>query len=396
MRILFTRFPLSSAYGGAEVQTLSLMEGLRKRGHEVVFLGSCPVLLDWIPELDLEKHELRIGDPPVTAWGALSFFWRQFFMKYKLTQAIKKLTDRSASIPGMRDRQDLKRLSTIFMLSLSEKILFTEWAVQKGIKVFWIEHDRIGHWLTHNPWLSRLRQLSNLVTTICVSELSRKMYIDLGWDPKRVIAIPNGIDERRLSSSNEQSGNKNFLHIGCVARLSPDKGIDLLIKAIADLPTVHLTIVGRGNDVQSLTTLIEQTNTQCHGERILLRPFIEDLGSFYRSLDILVLPSREHDPFGLVAAEAMLCGVPVIVTDTCGIASYLRNGIDALIVASNSDLALQKAIFSMHDPNVRFRIAQEGQKTAREKFTLEKMVDTYEEYIRATCIPCHHDPGVSK
>ena len=281
MHILFTRFPLKSAYGGAEVQTLSLVEGLRKRGHDIAFLGSCPVLLDWMPELHLKKYELHIGSPPVTMWGAVSFLWRQFFMKHKLIQTIKK-SDINHFLPtvapplachgelneSIHARGGVKtgQPTAILMLSLSEKILLTPWAVKRGMNVLWIEHDRIGHWLTKNPWLSRLRKMSTLVTTICVSNLSKKMYIDLGWDPKRVIAIPNGIDERRLNSdqSDTMTLPRDVFHIGCIARLTPDKGIDLLIEAVSHIPHVHLTIVGRGSDAHSLATMIEDINTKAH------------------------------------------------------------------------------------------------------------------------------------
>ena len=64
MKILFTRFPLESAYGGAEVQTLSLMKGLRDRGHAIAFAGSCKTLLRLCREEGFPVIELRIGPRP--------------------------------------------------------------------------------------------------------------------------------------------------------------------------------------------------------------------------------------------------------------------------------------------------------------------------------------------
>src|SRR3989338_938139 len=88
MRILFTRFPLESRFGGAEVQTLALMKGLRARGHDVEFLGSCDVLLREAASYQLSAISLESGPPPVTKWGAISFWWRQWGMKGKLIKAI--------------------------------------------------------------------------------------------------------------------------------------------------------------------------------------------------------------------------------------------------------------------------------------------------------------------
>jgi len=60
MNILFTRFSLESAYGGAEVQTLSLMKGLKEKGHEMIFLGSCPVLLEQTEKLKIKNVKCKI------------------------------------------------------------------------------------------------------------------------------------------------------------------------------------------------------------------------------------------------------------------------------------------------------------------------------------------------
>jgi glycosyltransferase involved in cell wall biosynthesis len=397
MKILFTRFPLESSYGGAEVQTLSLMKGLSKRGHVVTFVGSCPVLLEAVSGKRLAVSSLSIGPPPVTKWGAISFLWRQYAMQKKIILEIKNLA--ASRSP----------LAAIFMLSLSEKLLLTPWALQNGINVFWIEHDMVGRWLTKNPWLSGLRQLSQHVTTITVSELSRKIYLDLEWPENRTIAIPDGVKTENVIPPLPNPlprGEGRYLHIGCIARLTKDKGVDLLIEAVKDVPNVTLKIVGKGREEENIKKLIEKVSTlrdasSCHGEEesaddvsnhhdeapqddtfaITLTPWIDDLSAFYQSLDVLVLPSRKNDPFGMVAAEAMMRGIPVVVTDQCGIAGYLEDELDALVVPADSSLALKKAITKMQNPKLREHLARHGKQTAHEQFTVEKMVDRYENLI---------------
>ena len=190
MNILFTRFPLeSSLNGGLENQTMCLMAELKKRGHEVEFLGSCRALIKRTEELRIKNYELRIGPPPVTKWSAASFLWRRKTMQKRLIQTLIKLTAHSS------------QLTAIFMLSLSEKILLTDFAAKNGIKVFWIEHDRIGNWLKWNPWLKALKKASENATIICVSDLSKRLYEGLGFDPQRIVVIPNGVSIPRISSS---------------------------------------------------------------------------------------------------------------------------------------------------------------------------------------------------
>ena len=391
MKILFTRFPLESSFGGAEVQTLSLMKGLSERGHAVAFMGSCPILLKKCLTEGIPTVELQIGPPPVTKWQALSFFWRKAKMQRQLINTLSALQATSYSSSPSLGAEG--KLQAIFMLSLSEKLLLTEAAVEKGIPVFWIEHDRVGPWLSKNPWLPRLLNLSKNVTTIVVSELSKKMYEELGF--ANVVAIPNGVDMSRFQALSPAplslQGEGMGVRAGCIARLTPDKGVDLLIEAVKDLPNVTLTIVGKGREEKYLQKLIETVkNTKpltMNHQPTNLVPSVPDLADFYRSLDILVLPSREHDPFGMVAAEAMMLGIPVIVTDACGIAGYLKNGEDAIIVNANSSHALVEGMKQLTDAAMRKRIGEAGKETALKKFALPAMVERYEELLTESSLP---------
>ncbi len=367
MNILFTRFPLESADGGAENQTSWLMEGLKAKGYDLGFLGSCPVILRCANELEIMNYELRIGDPPVTKFGSISFLWRKNSMRKALMHAIESLAVKP---------------DAIFMLSLSEKLLLTEWAVSQGIKVYWIEHDRIGPWLQMNPWLSALRRAAQKATIVCVSEVSRKLYLKMGFDPKKVIAIPNGVPPPSLTPT--PNPRPSGIQVGTVARLSPEKGIDILIHSIAEIPEITLSILGKGREESYLRTLIDADTQRIGQERIHLFPRVPGLHAFYRSLDIFVLPSSDHDPFGLVAAEAMSCGIATIVTDACGIAGSIRNGEEALVVSAGSPTELADAIRTLLDREKRAKMAERGANAVRSRLDLQTMVDRYERLVHPT------------
>ncbi|OIO54406.1 hypothetical protein AUJ46_03680 [Candidatus Peregrinibacteria bacterium CG1_02_54_53] len=366
MRILFTRFPLESRYGGAEVQTMSLLRGLAARHHAVAFLGSCPALLQLCRDEGILAGELKIGPPPVTKWCAISFLWRRFSMRRRLILAMA----------------EFGTLDALAMLSLSEKLLLTPIAKKRGLKVLWVEHDRVGRWLKSNPWLPALRRASEGATIVTVSELSRKIYVEqLGFASERVVAIGNGIDPSHLEGGTAPARPaSSSLHIGTVARLSHDKGVDVLLKAIEDLPGVTLDILPtgeRGSDEAHVRTLARQINT--HGDRVRILDSIPDgIGAFYQSLDVFVLPSREHDPCPLAPAEALWMGTPVILTDACGTAGYLTQKEEALIVPAGSVAALQEALNELQNPARRQSLAHRGKCAAHERFSLERMVDMYE------------------
>jgi len=105
---------------------------------------------------------------------------------------------------------------------------------------------------------------------------------------------------------------------------------------------------------------------------------VHHIGTFYRSLDAFVLPSRTHDPFGLAAAEAMTLGVATIVTDVCGIARHIDPAKDAIVIRPDSSGALHEAVRALLSRERRASVAHNGKCAAREKFSLERMVDSYE------------------
>lgn len=370
MHILFTRFPLESSFGGAEVQTLSLMKGLMERSHNVSFLGSCASLLERLKNEKMKSEELQIGKPPVTKFGAITFFWRRWQMKKQLIEGM-----------GKQGKVDV-----IFMLSLSEKLLLTTWCHDHGIKVIWVEHDRVGRWLTKNPWLPMLRNLSRFATTVVVSSLSIDLYRSMGWKGE-IVAIPNGVDIERFSGTSlpalsraegrdvSHAGDRRAtFHIGCIARLTKDKGVDVLIEALKDLPNIHLTIIGSGKEEDAIRSLMKK-NLQPTSYK--LQATHENIADFYHSLDLLILPSREHDPFGLVVAEAMASGVPTICTDACGIASYLDPS-QSMIVRAGNVKDLRDTILQIQQYDKWMHLAKQGPIMAKNRFSLPAMVERYE------------------
>lgn len=369
MRILFTRFPLESAFGGAERQTLAVMQGLRTAGHQVEFMGSCPVLCAEVAALGLPVHRLDIGEPPVTKFGAISFFWRKNAMRQKLVDAVTLLQVKQPHIDA------------IVMLSISEKLLLTDWCQKRQTRVYWWEHDRIGRWLRSNPWLPTLRALAAVATTITVSDLSRSLYIALGWPSSRTVAIPNGVNPGRFGPlvAVPKSAQADTLRVGCIARLSAEKGVDVLIQAVANLPWVSLQIVGSGTEEGYLHKLIGSIADVEHQSvsRITIQSQVPDLGAFYRSLDVLVLPSRDHDPFGLVAAEAMQLGIPVVVTNQCGIAAYVQPNTEAMVVPADDAPALTSALGSLRSVELRAQLAVQGQLHALRVFDEKTMIQAY-------------------
>lgn len=111
------------------------------------------------------------------------------------------------------------------------------------------------------------------------------------------------------------------LRVGFAGRLVPAKGGDLVVRALAGLRDLdwRLEIVGEGPEQAPLEVLAESVGVR---DRVALRPWLASaaMPDFYRSLDIIVLPSRSTpawiEQFGRVLTEAMACGVVAVGSDS--------------------------------------------------------------------------------
>ena len=136
-----------------------------------------------------------------------------------------------------------------------------------------------------------------------------------------IISHPVYDDTTRALSSRTQTADQNPLRLGYLGRLHQKKNLRLLIEALAELDDdVTLTVAGTGPEEQTLKALAEKLAVK---ERITWLGFIQDKQAFFKQIDLLVMPS-EYECFGMAAAEAIVEGIPVIVSKETGIAEIVE------------------------------------------------------------------------
>lgn len=379
MRILVTRFPYESQLGGEEWHTIVLAEKLRKRGHFLAFAGSCKILLASLKKRNFETENYWGGTAVVSKKAILIFPFTALFILINFLRILLYFK--------------LKRkIDVVYMLSLNEKLLMTPLALILGMKVVWVEHARIGNWLTKNPFLFIYKLWLKWVDVVCVSKQQGEQL----KFAKSLKVITNGVDgdffkplEVDKISYFETKGIKivnSQKLIGAVARLSTDKGIDVLIKAFSSLnkkiSDTRLIVVGTGVEELNLKKLSNDLKLQ---DKIIFLEEVsrEEMSKFYNCLDVFVLASTKQDPFGLVVAEAMACKKPVIVTDVCGIADSMDNCENGLIVEADNSQQIYEALLKiLSDNSLTKKLGLAGYELFKNSFSLERMVDEYELLIK--------------
>ncbi len=150
---------------------------------------------------------------------------------------------------------------------------------------------------------------------------------------KEIGVIPNGVNTDIFFPAEEEQIKEKF-EIICVSRITPRKGIRFLIKAlerfIINHPYVHLTIIGDGNERESLENLVRGLGLS---HSVTFRGLIphEQLPEEYRKADVFVLPSL-NEGMSNTMLEAVASGLPIIATQTGGSDELVRNGVNGLIV----------------------------------------------------------------
>ncbi len=193
-------------------------------------------------------------------------------------------------------------------------------------------YRRLDQW-----WLRQYDQV------IAVSPPLHAQCLNAGVEPERLNYVPNAIDVEQFSSTSDREMVRyelgvlpDRLVIGCIGRLSPEKGVDRALHTVARLrpwhPRLELHLVGDGPERRRLESLAAQLNIEDH---VHFWGWQANPKRFYEMLDLLLLPSHTEGLPNTVL-EAMAMGVPVASTDTGGIAELLDGGEAGLLLPVKS------------------------------------------------------------
>ena len=244
-------------------------------------------------------------------------------------------------------------------------------------------------------WLIKFTlKKADLIT--CDAEHMREAMIKLGAKPEKIKIIYFGVDTEKFSpgSKNEELmkklGIENCPVVITLRNLEPIYNVETLIKAIPfvlkEIPNAKFIIAGKGPEEEKLKNLANNLNIP---ESIRFPGFIpnDDLPRYLKTSDVYVSTALSDAGLSASTAEAMACGLPVVITNTGENEKWIEDGENGfLIPVKNPEILAEKIIFLLENKNVAQKIGIAARKTIEERNSyfreMSKMEKIYEEIIK--------------
>jgi len=339
--------------GGAEKVLATLVEGLDP-ALDVILVGTHPPVLEWIAE--------RRAGAPILVVPAVSG-------KLHLGAIVAHWTTIRRLRPSVLHANLRHPWSCQYGLAAALLV--------PGVRVVAVEH------LPTPPAASAQRALKNVASRrlhahVAVgARTARELERMIGLPAGSIETIHNGVDRRPVRPPRASAGRT----VAVVGRLTEQKGVDVLLRALVEIPGVDAVVVGDGPEREALGRLREALSL---GDRVTFVGWLEDPGVVLDTVDALVVPSR-YEALPLVVLEAMFAGLPVVASDVGSVSEAVVAGETGLLVPPDDPAALAAALRNVLDPVTGRAMGSKGQELAETSFTADRMVHEYEAlYARLT------------
>ena len=354
--------------------------------HSSAF-GGGPNMLAILCEQLRDQFEMEVisdgqGDVPARLEGiGVKFHTLALTSKWSFTARLPRLAALIRSLSP-----DLVQLHGQFAGSLGQLSLQMAGRPRSIYTVQWPSYlDDAGPWSRLRNHVAERVSCGLSTAVVAVSENDRRTLVERGLcDAGRISVIHNSYQS---ASSNGGGGGSTqgaeTSVIGFVGRLSDQKGVEYLIRAIPEVlsrhPRTRFMIVGDGPERPQLERLVDELGVanavEFAGYQPSPRQFIE-------AMDVVVIPSI-YDPFPLVTLEVMEAGRAVVGSAVGGIPEAVEDGRTGLLVPPRQPAALAGALGRLLDePQLRREMGAAGRVRAHKLFSPEVIASQYAELYR--------------
>jgi glycosyltransferase involved in cell wall biosynthesis len=332
------------AYGGIPRVVASLAHGQAQRGHDVTVCTTDAFEAE--RRLPPERQEQRRDEIDVKVFPNLSnalAYHLQFFVPLGLEKYLRQHAGEfdvahlhgCHNLPGAIAASHLSRAGVPYVLATHG----TAPRIERRRTLKWIFDHTLGRQVM--PLAARL---------LAVTEAEQRQLRELGVPEHRIRVIPHPIDLGETNNVPSGRFRERFqvpwrqivLYLG---KLTPRKNIELLVDAFASLMPRPVGLVIAGNDMGSGAAIQRRVEERDLQTRTMFTGLLRGQERLEALADATVVAyPGQHEVFGLVPIEALLCGTPVIVSDDCGCGEVIGKTGGGRVVASGSRRALTDAM----------------------------------------------------
>lgn len=340
--VMFTNI-YTPLYAGIAKSIIRFREAYRHRGHEVLVV--CPTFEDQPEE---EEDVIRL--PSLSHIGGTHYSLPIPFGK-RLSQPLEDFAP------------DLVHAHHPFLLG--DTALYA--AAKRGLPLVYTHHTLYEHYTHYIPvdWSNTKDFLNRLVTGYCnlcgaviaPSDSVRDLLTARGVT-RPIHVVPTGVDLDAYRQGDGAAFRARFdlpaeaVLYGYAGRIRPEKSIRFLAEAMARVlraePKAWWILAGEGSEVEPAQAILEEAGV---ADRLRFLGVLDgsEMVDFYHALDAFVFASRSETQ-GMVLAEAMAAGRPVVALDGPGSRDILRDGVNGYLVGEADPEAFARAALKAAGP----------------------------------------------
>ena len=349
---------------GGEVYDVTLLTELARRGHTieaVLMKGQKAPLMK-----NVNVHYLPFR---MKAWMFSLFVLPWLFMTRKMRKVLGAC--------------DVFRVHSPYFMAVG-----AAFARKTGIcPPVWYNYNMIEKSLKMRVFDKVMPRYCDGVTTVSNDELEHLKAVCHSAKGKVSGVVYNSIDTGIFRPA--PSGIRKDLGIGpdevvmiYVGLLIHRKGIDVVLRTwkrlSSEFPNLHMIIIGRGPYAKEVSGMAKETGRLHYFDYVGSR---ETLAGYYNSADMFIFPTRKES-FGLVVAEAMACGLPVITTRARGVRYVVTDECGFRVTVDDEDEFAEKARMLIKNKSLRKGMGEKAAARVRNEFTAESNAEKAEDFLR--------------
>lgn len=373
--------------GGIARVVNDLSKRLIKDGHDVYVVtyreGSTPYY-----ENDKGVHVYRVDNYMINPNNFIDWIMQ---LNFNMVAKVNELIAKGEKFDVIHAHDWLvayaaKTLKNSYDLPLVSTIHATEAGRNGGI------HDEVQRYINDTEWMLTYESSEVIVNSKFMKNDLQRLF---GLPYEKINVVANGINSTAYSGVEKdydfrrQYAADNEKIILFMGRLVYEKGVQHLISAMPKiLENYHdakPVIAGKGGMLDELKAQVEAMGL---GQKVYFTGYLnaKQVSKMYKCADISVFPST-YEPFGIVALEAMLAGVPTVVSDVGGLNEIVEHGVDGMKSYAGNPNSLADSILELlFNPQLCESISKKAKTKVKNEYSWTKIAqDTHFIYQKAIC-----------